>query len=197
MIKIFCETTFGFNFISCRTVFIQSLLKYIILIPQFIGLLGKGFSNCTLTSTLRSVYLKDYRFYGKCGPLSLQLTNPVGYVNDPSSLPDRLVSDTVPQRNAEDSPLYSMLYGFKLVEKLDKDGNNFVQLTAFTTSREKYFANKSYNIKQYFSFSNTKLKKYFVTISILTTNHNIYFCLPFSNTKYVELRSKKCLNELC
>nr|XP_032523152.1 uncharacterized protein LOC116774514 [Danaus plexippus plexippus] len=47
--------------------------------------------------------------------LPLQLANPVGYVDDYGSLPNHLISDAIPQRNAEHSPFHGSLSDFELV----------------------------------------------------------------------------------
>ncbi|RVE50492.1 hypothetical protein evm_004821 [Chilo suppressalis] len=50
-------------------------------------------------------------------PLPLQLTNPVGYVDNSGSLSDYLISDAILQRNAEHSPFHSALSDFEFVDQ--------------------------------------------------------------------------------
>ncbi|RVE46148.1 hypothetical protein evm_009222 [Chilo suppressalis] len=50
-------------------------------------------------------------------PLPLQLTNPVGYVDNSGSLSDYLISDAILQRNAEHSPFHSALSDFEPVDQ--------------------------------------------------------------------------------
>nr|XP_032516719.1 uncharacterized protein LOC116769667 [Danaus plexippus plexippus] len=48
-------------------------------------------------------------------PLPLQLANPVDYVDGFGSLPNHLISDAIPQGNAEHSFFHSSLSDFELV----------------------------------------------------------------------------------
>jgi hypothetical protein len=84
-------------------------------------------------STPDIVYPSGYRFYGCYDqPLAisttsatthipniskLQHTNRVCYVGDFSSLPDHLVSESIPQRNPEHSSLHISLSDLKLVDQ--------------------------------------------------------------------------------